>query len=114
MSPIGHPHVHHVPRADGGLGRVRAGVGSHGQPATGVETGGAGHNRRFVAPSLMVGLDVAPELVTLAHDPQTSGGLLAAIPPAAVKDLHHELGEAGLEHWALGRVEAGPASVSLT
>ena len=36
MSPIGHPHVHHVPGADDGLGRVRAGVGSHCQPATGV------------------------------------------------------------------------------
>ena len=93
-----------LPALDGALELARAGV----------ETGGAGHNRRFVAPSLMVGLDVPPELVTLAHDPQTSGGLLAAIPPAAVKDLHRELGEAGLEHWAVGRVEAGPASVSLT
>jgi len=72
----------------------------------GVETGGAAHNRRFVAPSLSGGSDVAPELVTLAHDPQTSGGLLAAIPPEAVKDLHKDLSEAGLEHWAVGRVEA--------
>ena len=46
----------------------------------GVETGGAGHNRRFTAPSLVVTAGVAPELVALAHDPQTSGGLLAAIP----------------------------------
>ena len=46
----------------------------------GVETGGAAHNRRFVAPALTVGDGVAPELVTLAHDPQTSGGLLSAVP----------------------------------
>jgi len=72
----------------------------------GVETGGAAHNRRFVAPALSVGPDVAPELVTLAHDPQTSGGLLAAIPHEAVKDLHKDMSEAGLEHWAVGRVEA--------
>jgi selenophosphate synthase len=47
----------------------------------GVETGGAAHNRRFVAPSLTVAGGIAPERVTLAHDPQTSGGLLAAVPP---------------------------------
>ena len=48
--------------------------------AAGVETGGAAHNRRFVAPSLTVARRRArPELVTLAHDPQTSGGLLAAV-----------------------------------
>ena len=93
-----------LPALDGALDLARAGV----------ETGGAAHNRRFVAPSLSVGSNVSPELVTLAHDPQTSGGLLAAIPCDAVKDLHGELGEAGLEHWAVGRVEAGPASVGLT
>jgi selenide,water dikinase len=72
----------------------------------GVETGGAAHNRRFVAPQLTLGLDVPAELVTLAHDPQTSGGLLAAIPRSAVKDLHRDLVEAGIQHWAVGRVEA--------
>ena len=48
--------------------------------AAGVETGGAAHNRRFVRPSLAIAEGVSPELVTLAHDPQTSGGLLAAVP----------------------------------
>src|SRR3954453_20022166 len=35
----------------------------------GVETGGAAHNRRYVAPHLGVGDGVGPALVTLAHDP---------------------------------------------
>ena len=85
-----------LPALDGALELARAGV----------ETGGAAHNRRFVAPYLSVGSDVAPELVTLAHDPQTSGGLLAAIPPDKVKNLHRDLVDAGIEHWAVGRVEA--------
>lgn len=85
-----------LPALPGALEAARAGV----------ETGGAAHNRRFVAPFLTVADGVAPETVTLAHDPQTSGGLLAAIPRDAVKDLHKALGDAGLEHWAVGRVEA--------
>jgi selenide,water dikinase len=81
----------------------------------GVETGGAAHNRRFVLPALSVGLDVAPELVTLAHDPQTSGGLLAAIPRSAVKALHRALEAAGVQHWAVGHVQAADSpGVSLT
>jgi selenide,water dikinase len=85
-----------MPALDGALEAARAGV----------ETGGAAHNRRFVAPELVLGMDVAPELVTLAHDPQTSGGLLAAIPKSAVKALHADLEAAGIQHWAVGRVEA--------
>jgi selenide,water dikinase len=85
-----------LPALDGAIDLARAGV----------ETGGAAHNRRFVEPSLSLGPNVAPELVTLAHDPQTSGGLLAAIPRAAVKDLHRALEAAGVRHWAVGRVEA--------
>ena len=52
--------------------------------AAGVETGGAAHNRRYVAGSLDVAPNVPDEQITLAHDPQTSGGLLAAVPPDLV------------------------------
>ncbi len=94
-----------LPALEGALELARAGV----------ETGGAAHNRRFVLPALTLGADVAPELVTLAHDPQTSGGLLAAIPRAAVKDLQRELESAGIRHWAIGRVEAADTpGVALT
>ncbi len=73
--------------------------------AAGVETGGAAHNRRFVAPALTVGDGVLPELVTLAHDPQTSGGLLAAIDPERLTAVRAGLADAGVEHWVVGRVE---------
>jgi selenide,water dikinase len=72
----------------------------------GVETGGAAHNRRFVGPSLTVG-SVAPEAVTIAHDPQTSGGLLASVPLGAVARVDAGLAEAGVERWWIGRVEPG-------
>ncbi|HEX5590337.1 MAG TPA: selenide, water dikinase SelD [Candidatus Limnocylindrales bacterium] len=76
--------------------------------AAGVETGGAAHNRRFVLPALAVGEDVTPELVTLAHDPQTSGGLLAAVAPTAISTLEAGLDARGVAHWRVGRVEPSP------
>jgi selenide,water dikinase len=79
--------------------------------AAGVETGGAAHNRRFVADVLEVAPGVAPELVTLAHDPQTSGGLLAAVPETLVSTVEGALADRNLERWWIGRVEAGEAAV---
>ncbi len=72
----------------------------------GVETGGAAHNRRFVAGALTVGADVPAEAVTLAHDPQTSGGLLAAVPAERVAQVEADLDRAGVPHWRVGRVGA--------
>jgi len=72
----------------------------------GVETGGAAHNRRFVAPALEVAPGVGEVLVVLAHDPQTSGGLLAAIPPDCLADVEVALAAAGVPSWRVGRVEA--------
>ena len=78
--------------------------------AAGIETGGAAHNRRFVAPALTVAEAVPPELVTLAHDPQTSGGLLAAVPPGELRAMEAALQPAGVPWWVVGRVEASHAA----
>ncbi|HVA87021.1 MAG TPA: selenide, water dikinase SelD, partial [Candidatus Saccharimonadales bacterium] len=72
----------------------------------GVETDGAAHNRRFVAPALTVGSGVDGALVVLAHDPQTSGGLLAAIGPDHLAAVEEGLAAAGVPSWRIGRVEA--------
>ena len=92
-----------LPALDGALDLARAGI----------ETGGAGHNRRYTAPALMVAAGVAPELVALAHDPQTSGGLLAAVPPGEVDAVKADLTAAGVGAWVVGRVEAGEPGVAL-
>jgi selenide, water dikinase len=75
---------------------------------SGVETGGAAQNRRFVADALTVNDGVPTELVTLAHDPQTSGGLLAAVPPDRVEAVTAALVKRGVEYWWVGTVEAAP------
>jgi selenide,water dikinase len=79
----------------------------------GVETGGAAHNRRFVSADLDVGTTVPDELVTLAHDPQTSGGLLAAVPSDRLERVLSDLVDGGVPAWRVGRVEAGQG-VALT
>jgi selenide, water dikinase len=73
----------------------------------GVETGGAGHNRRFVTAEARIGNVVDPALVTLAHDPQTSGGLFAAVAAADLDDVTRALNAVGVRAWRVGRVEAG-------
>ncbi|HEX5826561.1 MAG TPA: selenide, water dikinase SelD [Candidatus Limnocylindrales bacterium] len=86
-----------LPALDGALALARDGV----------ETGGAVHNRRFTAPALSVGVDVTPERVALAHDPQTSGGLLAAVPAALVDLVTADLAAARVPWWRIGVVEPG-------
>jgi selenide,water dikinase len=81
--------------------------------AAGIETGGAAHNRRYVSDALDIGPEVASELVTLAHDPQTSGGLLAAVQPDRLHDVESALAQAEVPYWRIGRVEAGRPGVAL-
>ena len=81
--------------------------------AAGVETDGAAHNRRYVAGSLEVAAGVPSELVTLAHDPQTSGGLLAAVPPDLVAAVEGAFDGAGVERWWIGHVTTGAPGLTL-
>jgi selenide,water dikinase len=85
-----------LPALPGALDLARAGV----------ETGGAAHNRRFVLPALTVAAEITSELVTLAHDPQTSGGLLAAVPADRLVAVEADLAAAGVQARRVGRVEA--------
>lgn len=84
-----------LPALDGALDVAR----------TGIETGGAAHNRRFVLPSLAIGGGVSPEIVALAHDPQTSGGLLATVPGTSLSAVESDLADHGVTSWRVGRVE---------
>jgi selenide,water dikinase len=86
-----------LPVLGGALDNARAGV----------ETGGAGHNRRAVGELIAIDPDVPPELESLAYDPQTSGGLLAAVPAPVRDEVDRRLRRVGVEPAWIGRVEAG-------
>lgn len=68
--------------------------------------GGTGRNLGFVADHLVGGSDAARNL---AADPQTSGGLLLAVPPARLDAVVADLVAAGQPAAVIGRVVAGPA-----
>ncbi len=73
----------------------------------GVRTGGDARNRTSLAGKISVADGVSPEHEALCYDPQTSGGLLAAVPAADAALL------AG-EGWAvIGEVADGPPLVVL-
>ena len=74
----------------------------------GVRTGGDPRNRAHLDRHVVVDARRAA-LEALAFDPQTSGGLLAALPPAAARDTR--LADAGFV--PIGEVIDGPASVHL-
>jgi len=88
-----------LPALDGALEAARAGV----------STAGTRNNRAYAR--LEVGA-VAPELVELAHDPQTAGGLLVSLPHEQGMALEAEFARAGLFLARVGAVEAG-AGVAL-
>ena len=71
----------------------------------GVRTGGDPRNREYVAGYLETSSDDA--LAAVCFDPQTSGGLLAAVEPDLANDLIND------GFWRVGEVEAGAAGIVL-
>ena len=59
-------------------------------------TGGCRRNRAYLQDKVVVELSVRPGLVEIGFDPQTSGGLLIALPRAEAPRLVDELQGAGV------------------
>ena len=83
-------HASHIARASGvtlviHAGRVPLLAGAAAAAAAGVSMGGAQRNRDFVADITDWGAATDVQR-TLLVDPQTSGGLLLAVPPAALAE----------------------------
>jgi selenide,water dikinase len=72
--------------------------------ARGVKTAGEARNRTYLGAHLTSG---APVAESIALDPQTSGGLLAAVDPGAAAALVAD------GWWEIGEVAPGPAGVAI-
>jgi len=77
--------------------------------AIGLIPAGSYNNREFYLPRLQDSARVAPELLDLIADPQTSGGLLIAVAPERVDQLTLRLSAGGAGSWRIGRILPGPA-----
>lgn len=75
--------------------------------ADGYTPGGTQRNITHLAPSVTYGPAVSEVDRLLLCDPQTSGGLFAAVDPAALDQARTALEVAGVPCWAVGTVEAG-------
>jgi selenide, water dikinase len=73
----------------------------------GMIPGGGQRNREYYAPSVRILDEVSEEIATIAFDPQTSGGLLIAVPDEQSLALLAELQNCGHREAAIvGRVTA--------
>ncbi len=73
----------------------------------GLVAGGAGRNRQGVEGKVSLADGLPDELDELLFDPQTSGGLLLAVPAERADELARALQDDGFTGARIGRVEAG-------
>jgi selenide,water dikinase len=70
-------------------------------------TGGGSRNRQALADSVRVEPDAPAQVEDVLYDPQTSGGLLMAVPKRRASWLERRLKEDGFSCWRIGHIEEG-------
>jgi selenide,water dikinase len=82
--------------------------------AAGVNTGSNAGNRAICGERLRFAVKLRREQEEVLFDPQTSGGLLAALPEAQAREYVRDLRAAGVASAAvIGRAEAGEAGITI-
>ncbi len=69
--------------------------------------GGAFDNRMYFSPTIKFSPEIDEASQMLLFDPQTSGGLLLAVPPEKLEALMKRAAQAGQLFWDIGEVTAG-------
>lgn len=69
--------------------------------------GGAGRNKMYLDDKVEFTRALADDLLEIFFDPQTSGGLLIAVPPAQFDAFTRALADRGVRYWTIGQVVAG-------
>jgi selenide,water dikinase len=79
----------------------------------GVSTGCTAGNIRHASSRLVDSVRLGPAELELLHDPQTSGGLLLAVPAERAGELLKKLQDAGHRAAEIGEVTAGPPRLEI-
>lgn len=79
--------------------------GARGYASRGIFPGGMTRNRDYYEAWCVVAAPLADEDVNLLYDPQTSGGLLIAVPQEDASPMMEAMRLAGLDAAVIGRVE---------
>ena len=81
--------------------------------AEGAITGGGGRNREQLGDRVRLPAGLDETTGDLLYDPQTSGGLLIAVPAVQAEQLCAQIAGTAGACWIVGRVEAGPGVVEV-
>ena len=73
----------------------------------GIFPGGAFDNKEHFEPNVRFADSIDEPSQMLLFDPQTSGGLLTAVPPSRLAEVEARLDRAAVPSWRVGRVESG-------
>ncbi len=73
----------------------------------GIITGGAARNRKYLQGKVSISQEVTEELAHLLYDPQTSGGLLFAVPKERAVAVESGFDREGLPVWRVGEITKG-------
>jgi selenide,water dikinase len=68
---------------------------------------GAGRNQKCYAPHVRFAPSVPEWMQMLLYTPETSGGLLIAVPEKKLGELTALFDQEGQSHWVIGRVVEG-------
>jgi selenide, water dikinase len=69
--------------------------------------GGAGRNKLYLEGKVRFTHTLEDDLAEILFDPQTSGGLLIAVPESKLAELTHALNSRSVEFWNIGNVVSG-------
>lgn len=74
---------------------------------------GTFRNREFRLPWVETPEQVDPVVMDILFDPQTSGGLLAALPPGAAEEALSEMQNEGMDAAIIGRISGGEEKIHI-
>jgi selenide,water dikinase len=105
-------HASEIARASGVALEITAGrlpllPGAIDYARSGIGTGGGARNREALGDSVSIDDTVEEAMIQVLFDPQTSGGLLMAVPRDRGPELERRMYVDALDCWRIGEVVAG-------